>query len=165
MKNYFGLLFLVISVVLAFLMIKNKSVAVSEDVEIDIPYVKTMMLLPQTVNASIASQGVISPESALTLLSELNSKVDWISPRMETGASFSKGDTLLILDKRDYELALIMAESNVLNAEVNLEREKAESDLASKEWKRVGAGAGSDLALRKPQLARPRLHLQPHRQH
>ena len=159
MKNYFGLLFLVISVVLAFLMIKNKSVAVSEDVEIDIPYVKTMMLLPQTVNASIASQGVISPESALTLLSELNSKVDWISPRMETGASFSKGDTLLILDKRDYELALIMAESNVLNAEVNLEREKAESDLASKEWRRVGAGAGSDLTLRKPQLAQAKATL------
>ncbi len=159
MKNYFGLLFLVISVVLAFLMIKNKSVAVSEDVEIDIPYVKTMMLLPQTVNASIASQGVISPESALTLLSELNSKVDWISPSMETGASFSKGDTLLILDKRDYELALITAESNVLNAEVNLEREKAESDLASKEWKRVGAGAGSDLALRKPQLAQAKATL------
>ena len=120
MKNYFGLLFLVISVVLAFLMIKNKSVAVSEDVEIDIPYVKTMMLLPQTVNASIASQGVISPESALTLLSQLNSKVDWVSPSMETGSSFTKGDTLLILDKRDYELALITAESNVLNAEVNL---------------------------------------------
>ncbi|MCH2649925.1 MAG: efflux RND transporter periplasmic adaptor subunit [Candidatus Marinimicrobia bacterium] len=159
MKNYFGLLFLVISVVLAFLMIKNKSVAVSEDVEIDIPYVKTMMLLPQTVNASIASQGVISPESALTLLSELNSKVDWISPSMETGSSFSKGDTLLILDKRDYELALITAESNVLNAEVNLEREKAESDLASKEWKRVGAGAGSDLALRKPQLAQAKATL------
>lgn len=159
MKNYFGLLFLVISVVLAFLMIKNKSVAVSEDVEIDIPYVKTMMLLPQTVNASIASQGVISPESALTLLSELNSKVDWVSPSMETGSSFTKGDTLLILDKRDYELALITAESNVLNAEVNLEREKAESDLASKEWQRVGAGAGSDLALRKPQLAQAKATL------
>jgi RND family efflux transporter MFP subunit len=159
MKNYFGLLFLVISVVLAFLMVKNKSVAVSEDVEIDIPYVKTMMLLPQTVNASIASQGVISPESALTLLSELNSKVDWVSPSMETGSSFTKGDTLLILDKRDYELALITAESNVLNAEVNLEREKAESDLASKEWQRVGAGAGSDLALRKPQLAQAKATL------
>ena len=159
MKKYFGLLFLVASIALAIVMIKNKSMAVSENVEASIPYVKTMMLLPQTVNASIASQGVISPESALALLSELNSKVDWISPSMETGSSFSKGDTLLILDKRDYELALITAESNVLNAEVNLEREKAESDLASKEWKRVGAGAGSDLALRKPQLAQAKATL------
>ena len=159
MKIYFGLLFLVISIALTIFMLKNKSMAVSENVEASIPYVKTMMLLPQTVNASIASQGVISPESALALLSELNSKVDWISPSMETGSSFSKGDTLLILDKRDYELALITAESNVLNAEVNLEREKAESDLASKEWKRVGAGAGSDLALRKPQLAQAKATL------
>jgi len=159
MKKYFGLLFLIASIALAIFMIKNKSMAVSEKVEANIPYVKTMMLLPQTVNASIASQGVISPETALTLLSELNSKVDWISPRMETGSSFTKGDTLLILDKRDYELALIMAESNVLNAEVNLEREKAESDLASKEWQRVGAGAGSDLALRKPQLAQAKATL------
>ena len=159
MKKYFGLLFLVISIALAIFMVKNKSMAVSEKVKASIPYVKTMMLLPQTVNASIASQGVIAPESALTLLSELNSKVDWISPSMETGSSFTKGDTLLILDKRDYELALIMAESNILNAEVNLEREKAESDLASKEWKRVGAGAGSDLALRKPQLAQAKATL------
>ena len=159
MKKYFGLLFLVISIALAIFMVKNKSMAVSEKVKASIPYVKTMMLLPQTVNASIASQGVIAPESALTLLSELNSKVDWISPSMETGSSFTKGDTLLILDKRDYELALITAESNILNAEVNLEREKAESDLASKEWKRVGAGAGSDLALRKPQLAQAKATL------
>jgi RND family efflux transporter MFP subunit len=159
MKKYFGVLFLLISIALAIFMVKNKSMAVSEKVKAKIPYVKTMMLLPQTVNASIASQGVIAPESALTLLSELSSKVDWISPRMETGSSFTKGDTLLTLDKRDYELALITAESNVLNAEVNLEREKAESDLASKEWKRVGAGAGSDLALRKPQLAQARATL------
>jgi len=159
MKKYFGVLFLLISIALAIFMVKNKSMAVSEKVKAKIPYVKTMMLLNQTVNASIASQGVIAPESALTLLSELSSKVDWISPRMETGSSFTKGDTLLTLDKRDYELALITAESNVLNAEVNLEREKAESDLASKEWKRVGAGAGSDLALRKPQLAQARATL------
>ena len=84
MKKYFGLLFLVISIALAIFMVKNKSIVVSENVEANVPYVKTMMLLNQTVNASISSQGVIKPELALTLLSELNSKVDWISPRMES---------------------------------------------------------------------------------
>ena len=73
--------------------------------------------------------------------------------KMEEGSSFSQGDTLIKLDQRDYELALITAEANVLNAEVNLERERAESDLANKEWGRVGDGSGSALALRKPQLA------------
>ena len=49
---------------------------------------------------------------------------------------FFRGDTLIKLEKRDYELALINAESNVLNAKLNLEREKAESDLATAEWNR-----------------------------
>ena len=153
MKKYIGLIILVLSILIAGILIKSRSVAVAEEKKIDIPYVKTMMIFPRTVKATISSQGIIQPESELNLLSELTSRVEWISSKMEPGSSFKKGDTLLLLDKRDYELALISAESQVLNAKVNLEREQAESDLAKKEWKRVGAGSGSDLALRKPQMA------------
>ena len=153
MKKYTGLIILFISILVAFILIKSRSVAVAEEKKIDIPYVKTMMIFPRTVKATISSQGIIEPESELNLLSELTSRVEWVSSKMEPGSSFKTGDTLLLLDKRDYELALISAESQVLNAKVNLEREEAESDLAKKEWKRVGAGSGSDLALRKPQMA------------
>ena len=153
MKKYTGLIILFISILVAFILIKSRSVAVAEEKKIDIPYVKTMMIFPRTVKATISSQGIIEPESELNLLSELTSRVEWVSSKMEPGSSFKTGDTLLLLDKRDYELALISAESQVLNARVNLEREEAESDLAKKEWKRVGAGSGSDLALRKPQMA------------
>lgn len=153
MKKYTGLIILFISILVAVILIKSRSVAVAEEKKIDIPYVKTMMIFPRTVKATISSQGIIEPESELNLLSELTSRVEWVSSKMEPGSSFKTGDTLLLLDKRDYELALISAESQVLNARVNLEREEAESDLAKKEWKRVGAGSGSDLALRKPQMA------------
>ncbi len=153
MKKYTGLIILFISILVAVMLIKSRSVAVAEEKKIDIPYVKTMMIFPRTVKATISSQGIIEPESELNLLSELTSRVEWVSSKMEPGSSFKTGDTLLLLDKRDYELALISAESQVLNARVNLEREEAESDLAKKEWKRVGAGSGSDLALRKPQMA------------
>jgi len=153
MKKYIGLIILAVSIVVAGVLIKSKSVAVSEEKEEEIPYVKTMMILPETVNVSISSQGIVQPESQLNLLSELNSRVEWLSPKMEAGSSFKQGDTLIVLDKRDYELELISAESEVLNAKVNLEREQAESDLAKKEWNRVGVGSGSDLALRKPQMA------------
>jgi RND family efflux transporter MFP subunit len=154
MKKYGGLIFLIICIVLAIVFISNKTVAVAKEEVIKTPFVESMMLIPQNIRASISSQGIISPSASITLISELGSKVEWISSKMQTGSSFLEGDTLIILDKRDYELALITAESDVLNAKVNLEREKAESDLATKEWKRVGAGSGSDLALRKPQLAK-----------
>ena len=153
MKKNIGLIILAISIVVAGVLIKSRSVAVSEEKKEEIPYVKTMMISPEMVKASISSQGIIQPESQLNLLSELNSRVEWLSPKMEAGSSFKQGDTLIVLDKRDYELALISTESEVLNAEVNLEREQAESDLAKKEWNRAGVGSGSDLALRKPQMA------------
>jgi|TARA_B110000438_G_scaffold5582_1_gene5569 RND family efflux transporter MFP subunit len=153
MKKYIGSIILVVSIIVAGVLIKSRSVAVTEEKKVETPYVKTMMILPRTVEASISSQGIVQPESDLTLLSELNSRVEWLSPKMEAGSSFKEGDTLLVLDSRDYELVLITAESQVLNAEVNLEREQAESELAKKEWKRVGAGSASNLALRKPQMA------------
>ena len=160
MKKYFGPIFLIISILAAVVMVKNKPTAVAEDIEKNVPFVKTMILIPQTVNARVSSQGFIKPKSELNILSELNAMVEWISPKMKPGSSFDIGDTLIKLDKRDYELALITAEANVLNAEVNLEREKAESDLASKEWERVGGGSGTDLALRKPQLAQAKANLE-----
>ena len=153
MKKYIGLIILALSIIIASVLIKSRPVAVAKENKEVIPYVKTMMILPRTVKASISSQGIVQPESELILLSELSSRVEWLSPKMEAGSSFKQGDTLIVLDKRDYELALISAESQVLNTEVNLEREQAESELAKKEWKRVGAGLGSDLALRKPQMA------------
>ncbi len=152
-KKYFGPLFLFASAIIAAILIKNKPTAETKEIVKDVPFVKTMILKSQTVNARISSQGFIRPKSELNILSELNARVEWISSKMEPGSSFDEGDTLIKLDKRDYELALITAEANVLNANVNLEREKAESDIASKEWNRVGGGSGSDLALRKPQLA------------
>ena len=153
MKKYIGIIIISVSIIVATILINSRSIAVAEEKKEEVPYVKTMMILPRTVEASISSQGIVQPESQLTLLSELNSRVEWLSSKMEAGSSFKQGDTLIILDKRDYELALITAESQVLNAEVNLEREQAESELAKKEWNRVGAGSGSDLALRKPQMA------------
>jgi multidrug efflux pump subunit AcrA (membrane-fusion protein) len=153
MKKYSGLIIVALSIAIASFLISNKAIAVAKDEITKTPFVETMMLISQDVKASISTQGVVSPSFSITLISELGSKVDWVSTKMQPGSSFKSGDTLIILDKRDYELALITAESNVLNAKVNLEREKAESVLAMKEWKRVGAGKGSDLALRKPQLA------------
>jgi len=153
MKKYSGLIIVALSIAIASFLISNKPIAVAKDETLKTPFVETMMLISQDVKASISTQGIVSPSFSITLISELGSKVDWISTKMQPGSSFTSGDTLIVLNKRDYELALITAESNVLNARVNLEREKAESVLAMKEWKRVGAGKGSDLALRKPQLA------------
>ena len=159
MKKNIGIIILLVSIILTIILITLRPEIEVENTVQKLPYVKTAEILSQTINATISSQGVIAPETSLTILAELSSKVEWLSPKMEPGSNFNTNDTLIILDRRDYELALITAKSNVLNAEVSLEREKAESDLANKEWDRLGVGVGSDLTLRKPQLAQAKATL------
>ena len=153
MKKNIGITILIISIILTMLLVSNKKEADTIITEIDIPLVKVLPLIQNTINATIQSQGTIFPANEIIILSEINARVAWVSKKLDNGASFNKGDTLVKLDSRDYELALISAESNILNAKVNLEREQAEFDLANKEWERVGSGKASDLTLRKPQLA------------
>ena len=46
MKKYYGPGFLILSIIFAFLMIMNKPIAVMEEKDEKIPYVKTQMLIP-----------------------------------------------------------------------------------------------------------------------
>ena len=116
------------------------------------PVVETMDAIPQFYNVQINSQGTVVPRTEITLTSEIPGKIDFVSSKIQSGSSFGIGDTLLILDQRDFELALIAAQSSMYQAQVIYEREVAESEVAKKEWSNINGGKASNLALRKPQL-------------
>ena len=116
------------------------------------PVVETMDAIPQFYNLQINSQGTVVPRTEITLTSEIPGKIDFVSSKIQSGSSFDIGDTLLILDQRDFELALIAAQSSMYQAQVIYEREVAESEVAKKEWSNINGGKASNLALRKPQL-------------
>lgn len=116
------------------------------------PVVETMDAIPQFYNVQINSQGTVVPRTEITLTSEIPGKIDFVSSKIQSGSSFDIGDTLLILDQRDFELALIAAQSSMYQAQVIYEREVAESEVAKKEWSNINGGKASNLALRKPQL-------------
>jgi len=116
------------------------------------PLVETIKVENQDVQILVKSQGEVIPRTEINLTSEVSGKIIWVSENFSEGATFIKGDTLIKLDSRDYELGLILAESNLSQSRVALEREKAESNIAKQEWDKVSSGEASDLALRKPQL-------------
>ena len=111
-----------------------------------------MDAIPQFYSVQINSQGTVVPRTEITLTSEIPGKIDFVSSKIQSGSSFDIGDTLLILDQRDFELALIAAQSSMYQAQVIYEREVAESEVAKKEWSNINGGKASNLALRKPQL-------------
>ena len=155
-KKYSPIIILVSSVILFMLMIKLKPEAEFQEPKIIPQLVETMVAYPSEVSAKISSQGTIRPEHEIFITSELSGKVAWVSESFLDGAGFRTGDTLMKIEKRDYELALISTESSLFQAKLALEREEAESNLASIEWKRVGKGDASSLTLREPQLAQAR---------
>ncbi len=144
------------SMVVFTLMIKLKPEAEFQKPNVIPQVVETMAAYPSEVRAKINSQGTIRPEHEIIITSEVRGKVEWISTKFLDGAGFSIGDTLMKIEKRDYELALISRESSLFQARLALEREEAEANLANIEWKRVGKGDASSLTLREPQLAQAR---------
>ena len=155
-KKFSPLLILLGSIGVFVIMVKLKPEAEFQKPEVTHQLVEVLLALPQDVDAKISSQGTSRPEHKIVVTSEVTGKVTWISDGLRDGANFDDGDTLLKIEKRDYELALISMESNLFQARVALQREKAESELANIEWKRVGTGDASSLTLREPQLAQAR---------
>ena len=151
-KKNVGLIILLFSVLITFLLINFRSVTVVSSENKKIPFIESRKLIPQMHQSIIKSQGFISSDANLTLVSELQSQVQWVSDKLKKGMSFSKNDTLLILNIKDFELALVSAETKFLNAKINLDREKAEFEIANNEWEKIGSGSATELALRKPQL-------------
>ena len=76
------------------------------------PLVNTMMVEPTDIQVIVKSQGSVIPRTEINLTSEIAGRVLWVAEKLSDGATFSQGDTLLKLDPRDYELALISAQSN-----------------------------------------------------
>lgn len=155
-KKYSPLIIISVSIIIFVLMIRLRPEAKFEEPKIIPQLVETMVAYPSEVRAKISSQGTIRPEHEIFVTSELSGKVTWVSKNFLDGAGFKIGDTLMKIEKRDYELALISTESSLFQARLALEREEAEANLASIEWKRVGKGDASSLTLREPQLAQAR---------
>ena len=152
-KKFAPVIIIFASILVFTLMIKLKPEAEFQKPKVIPQVVETMAAYPSEVKAKISSQGTIRPEHEILVTSEVSGKVEWISPKFLDGAGFKAGDTLMKIEKRDYELSLILRESNLFQARLALEREEAEANLANIEWKRVGKGDASSLTLREPQLA------------
>lgn len=122
--------------------------------------VRTLTVQKGDVELAVASQGTVTPEVEADLVAEISGRIDWVSDSFEDGGYFSKGQHLLRLDRREYELNVASAEAQLAQAKVGLAREEAEGQMAREEWAELGTGEASSLTLREPQLAEARARVQ-----
>ncbi|MDT8419402.1 MAG: efflux RND transporter periplasmic adaptor subunit [Desulfuromonadales bacterium] len=106
---------------------------------------------------TVQATGTVQPSMEISLVPEVSGKVVWLSPKLVSGGFLSEGEKILVIDRRDYQLALNQAQAELARAEVSLQTEQQQARLALEEWQLLelaDKGEPSPLVLREPQLRR-----------
>lgn len=117
------------------------------------PLIRIVTTTPQTLKLEVSSQGTVMPRTETSLVTEVAGRVIEVSPSLVDGGFFGKGNMLLTIDPRDYELALASTRADVAQAKHRLAREFAEAQVARREWQELGDGHPSPLSSRALQVA------------
>nr|WP_241263291.1 efflux RND transporter periplasmic adaptor subunit [Parahaliea mediterranea] len=111
----------------------------------------------ETIRIPIQAQGTVSPLRRTALVAEVAGRVTEVSPTFNVGGFVEAGEVMLRIDPRNYQTALLRAQSAVASAESALAQEKGRAEVALQEWRKLPAGSqrseeAKALYLRKPQL-------------
>lgn len=105
----------------------------------------------------VNSQGTVRPRTEIDIVSQVGGRITAVSPEFTEGGVVEPGVSLITIEPIDYQLALSQAEARVAEAEVGVQQAVADADVARKQLR--NQSAVSDLALKKPQVARAKAQL------
>ncbi|MCL1065624.1 efflux RND transporter periplasmic adaptor subunit [Shewanella olleyana] len=122
------------------------------------PVDNTPLVSVETINYkpmkfTVSSYGVVNAKYHTELVAQVSGEITYLSDSFVKGGFIKKGDVLARIDPSDYESALLDAQANLASAKATLVQEKANAQVAEREWAEITDSKPSDLSLRKPQLA------------
>ena len=104
----------------------------------------------------IEAHGTVRAAREVTLRSQVGGEVIEVSDRLVPGGRLAKGDLIVAIDPRDYELAVRQRESDLAKVRAELALEQGSQTIAQREFELLGenlTGQEKSLVLRQPQLA------------
>ena len=143
----------IIGIAFAIMLAKSGKKPESQIPQPKLPAVEVQIAEATRHTYRIQSQGTALPRTSIRLVSEVSGKVVSVAESFDVGQIFAKGDVLLKIDSRDYELALTQARSQVAQAQLRLQMEVKEADVVRREWELLNQGEPTGLQAREPQLA------------
>ena len=105
------------------------------------------------VQAKVDASGVLSSAEQIVLTSEVGGTVEWVSPKLQPGARFSRGEALARVEATQFEAFVAAERVRLKQAELELTLERERGERALQDWQNLGNGsADSALATRRPHL-------------
>lgn len=126
------------------------------------PLVKIRKLTAGDVQVVVQGYGTVQPKVEVEIIPEVAGKVVFVHSELKAGGIIRANEKIVQIDPRDYELAVRQADAVVAEAQVGLDTEIAEADVARREWRRLNPETEPDspLVLREPQIRRARATLE-----
>jgi len=120
------------------------------------PLVEAQRLGKRDIQMIVRGHGTVTPKVKVEIVPEVPGKLVHVHPQFKVGGRIGTGEEILRIDQRDYELAVQQADAVVAEAQVRLDTEKAEAQVARKEWEKLHPDTEptSPLVLRLPQIRR-----------
>jgi RND family efflux transporter MFP subunit len=125
-----------------------------EKAEVDnTPIVAVEAIHVAPMNLTVSSYGVVQPKYETELVAQVSGQIVELSEVFVRGGFVEQNQLLARIDPSDYQAALIDAQATMASARAALEKERAQGQVAEREWKRITDTSPTELSLRKPQLA------------
>jgi multidrug resistance efflux pump len=118
------------------------------------PLVEVLEVVRQDVPVVVIGHGQVGAKVAIDVVPQVGGRVVAVDPALVAGGFFRAGQALVTVEPRDYELAVERAMAAVARAEVVLEQQRAEAEVAREEWDALHPGEPppSGLVVREPQV-------------
>jgi RND family efflux transporter MFP subunit len=122
--------------------------------------VKVVQPIATTHQVSVNANGSISVRNYIDLTTQVSGRIETIAAALRVGGTFAAGETLLVLDQRDFKLRVAQAQADVASARSNLLLQQAKSDAAVANYALLNPGATAPpLVALTPQIAQAEAQL------
>ena len=124
----------------------------AEETKIDTSVVvKTIALEREKRLVTIDSQGVVESINTSQLAARTSGSVEKVHEDFLSGSILKKGTVLIQIDDTEYQVRVSQAEAEVLRTQAILSQERAQAEVAAREWASISDQNPTKLALREPQ--------------
>jgi len=153
---------LAVGIVILLAFIKFRKSPERAEQEVPAPLVQVRTLEAADIPMVIQGYGTVSPKVRVEIIPEVAGKVMFVHSELKAGGTVPANEKIVQIDPRDYELAVRQAQAAVAEAQVRLDTEIAEADVARREWRQLHPETepSSPLVLREPQIQQARAGLE-----
>jgi len=118
------------------------------------PLVEFERVNARDIQMVVRGYGTVSPKVKVEVVPQVSGKVIWVNPQFGAGGFIRADEPIVKIDPRDYELSVQQAQAVVAEAMVALDIEKAEAQVARREWEQLNPDTEpiSSLVFREPQI-------------